>query len=119
MLSESGKKLHHFMAVMASQFCSETLEVPSQLGNLHGTFILIMTVLTFFSAAVATMENILVTYAIWKSSSTSQNFRIVSPAKPGFVGFSSGLAVIMFVVITAVISANNALFFVRCLRCLL
>ena len=56
MLSESGKKLHHFMAVMASQFCSETLEVPSQLGNLHGTFILIMTVLTLFSAVVATMK---------------------------------------------------------------
>lgn len=91
MLSESGKKLHHFMTVMASQFCSETLEVPSHLGNLHGTFVLIMTILTFFSAAVATMENILVTCAIWKSSSTSQNFRIVSPAKPGFVGFSSGI----------------------------
>lgn len=73
MLSESGKKLHHLRAVMASQFCSETLEVP------------------LFSAAVATMENILVTCAIWKSSSMSQNFRIVSPAKPGFVGFSSGI----------------------------
>jgi len=37
------------------------------------------------------MENILVTCAIWKSSSMSQNFQKVLPAKPGFLGFSSGI----------------------------
>ncbi|XP_074619046.1 uncharacterized protein LOC141877885 isoform X3 [Acropora palmata] len=42
-------------------------------------------------SAGATMENILVTCAIWKSSSMSQNFQKVLPAKPGFLGFSSGI----------------------------
>ena len=120
MPSESGKKLHHFMAVMASQLCSETLEVPSHLGNLHGTFILIMTVLTLFSAAVATMEIFLSPVLF---GNPLQCHRISGYCHRLNLALSDlvvgSLAVIIFVVITAVMSANNALFFVRCLRCLL
>lgn len=93
------------MAVMVSQFCSETLEGLSNLVNLLGTFILIMTVLTLSSAAVATMANILVTCAIWKSSSMSQNFRIVLRLNLALSDLAVGsLALIMFGVITAVMS---------------
>ena len=91
-------------AVMASQFCSETLEELSHLVNLHGTFKLIMTVLNLFFAALATMANILLaTCAIWKSSSMSQNIRILLLNLALSDLTVGSLAQVMFGVITAVI----------------
>lgn len=60
---------------MASRFCIYELEELVQLVHHHGTLMMTLCVLDFIFSLVATLGNLLVTYALWKASSISATIK--------------------------------------------
>ena len=58
-----------FKFTMVAELCSRKMEEYKTLVHLHGTFMLIFCVLNLIFSLVATLGNLLVIHALWKSSS--------------------------------------------------
>ena len=87
---------------MAVQFCTDKIEVLTQLVHLHGILVSTICVLNLIFSFVATFGNLLVIHALWKVSSIPTNLKKLFLSL-AFCDLAVGLfAQLMFGVIIAV-----------------